>query len=313
MQIDTSLFSDAAAQAVVHWVADAAAKSKNYKIKGYTVTFKAHKSYGLIGVGGTLLALAALLFVPDRIAAYILGGIFGILGVLIDLYGFVMSLSMTPYKITYRGPFGRKKELLWQHVKGFGIANEHGDILVDGPAGRIRIFGYLAGYTDIKKLLRSRFPFEAAATPADEDDHGVVFRPRRTIGIILLGATLALLVELTVVALGILPSPLRPFIVILTAATGLLGLVAVLDFFLTRLYLDGAGLASRRLFGQKSLRWSNIESVSLSMDPYRREAIRLSGAGQHIRIDASYKDYAFLRDMVLERCPEPALPNRPGM
>ncbi len=298
--------TSAVAEAVVNWVAGAAAKSHKYTINGYTVSFKAHRYYGLIGVGATVLGLAALLLIPDFIAACVLGGIFGILGVLIMLYGFVMKLSLSPEKITYRGPFGRKKQLLWAHITGFGIASQYGDILVSGPAGNIRIFGYLDGYAVIKMLLRSRFPFEAATVHSETDAHGDVFHPRRGLAVTFLCLALLLLAELVGSVMGILPS--SPFRIAFISVTALAGLIVALDFLCTQLYVDDSGLSYRRLYSQKSMRWAEIESVDLSMDPNSRETICLHTAGTSIKINANWKDYRRIRDMVLERSPDAALP-----
>lgn len=300
--------SSVAAEAVANWVASAAAKSHKYRISGDTVTFKAHKSYGFIGVGSTALGAAALLFVPDRIAAYVLGGIFSIPGVLIMLYGFVMSLSMSPVGIAYRGPFGRKKQLLWAHVTGFGTTSQYGDIRVGGPAGHVRIFGYLAGYSDIKKLLRSRFPLEIAAVHSEPDVHGAVFSLQRATAVVFLCLTLLLLAEAAAMVLGILPNSPEVYSVVIISLAAFFGFILTLDSFTTRLYIDDAGLSCRRLSGQKSLLWKEVVSAGVSMTPYRREIIRVSGAGVHIKINANFKDYMRIRDMVLGHCPESVLP-----
>ncbi len=298
--------SAAVADAVCNWIAGAATTSHRYRIKGYTVSFRAHNYYGLFGVGATALALLALLFIPDFIAACVLGGIFGTLGILIMLYGYVMQLSLSPERIAYRGPFGRKKQLLWEHVTGFGVASQYGDMLVNGPSGNIRIFGYLAGLAEIKKLLRIRFPFEAAAVHTETDAHGMVFRPRRGIGVTFLCLVLLLLAELVLSVMSILPdSPLGIALIVVSAV---FGLIIALDYFTTRLYIDDAGLSYRRLYGQKSLRWAEIESVGLIMDPNKRQSIGLHAASTTIKVNANWKEYACIRDKVLEHCPESALP-----
>ncbi len=137
------------------------------------------------------------------------------------------------------------------------------------------------------------------------DQPKTVFHLRSTASLTPLGFALLALVRLVSGFTGLLPAP--AYMMWLFTAVILLGIVRTLDVFITHLALDSAGLSYRSLYSKKALGWEQIESASVKLDLYRREVIRLDGAGVRISIDTRYKDYAKLRAMVLERCPKPAL------
>ena len=299
---------ESAANAVTSWIAANAKYSTKYKIEDLTVTFKATASYGVFGIISTAVGIGAL-FLPHMLAKYILSGIFGILGILIILYGYVMYVKLDPEYIIYRGPLGLKKELLWRDVKSVTVVSEQGDILVSSRNVRIRIFAYLAGFSELKELVSLRFDeaYSAQAAIAADDDSlfrkevgGTTFRMKKVAAFV--GLSLVV-VSLPAAVYGI---PLGNFKdvmgVICVIVFLVLGLLMMLYGFVTRLTVDDDKLVYRTLFWRdKEMRWEDIQSVVVCGEP-QHELLKVTSADTKIKIRIDFKGYHLIKSLVQQRC-----------
>ena len=137
---------------------------------------------------------------------------------------------------------------------------------------------------------------------------GTLFRLRKSNAVFMLCIMMIVLVEVVLAAFDVLPLALNAAHIALAAAFLLLTLAITMDTLITRLTINNEGLTYRTLFERKTLRWEQVKSVRKALDAYRRETVELSGAGVHIKIDTRFQDYVRIRDMVLERSPDAALP-----
>ncbi len=299
---------DSATDAVTTWVKNNAAKSGNYKIDGMSVTFRATASYGVFGIGSTAVAIGCA-FIPNLIAKLFFGGCFGIFGVLILLYGYVMQLTLDPERIIYRGPFGLKKQILWSDIQSvFVVSAQFGDIMVQGRNSRIRIFAYLAGFPKIKELLLTRFPssFDAeAALKAGNSNqfkkvHGSnVFKLKKDSGIA--GFVLAFM-GLSGLLYSLFTDQYTDNIVVIGIPAIFIGGVLTMMYgFLTRLYIGDDKLVYRNLFLQeKSIFWRNVNTVTVRDEP-QHELIEIRSKHIRIKIRIDFKGYPLIKALVFKR------------
>lgn len=304
---------DAAAKAVTSWIANNAAKSDKYKINGHSVTFHATKSYGIFGICSTVIAIGCA-FIPDLAAKLVLMAIFGVLGVLILLYGFVMRLTLDPERIIYRGPFGLKKQILWRDVQSVSvIAPEYGDLMINSRDARIRVFAYLAGFNDIKQLLTSRFPasFDAEAAVEAGSSHLLqkefgsnVFKPKKLSTVV--GFSLIILALSGVLySLFVYPQTDIAFFVGIPVYV-IAGVLMIMYGCLTRVYIRDDRLVYRTLFlREKMIRWEDIISAAVLGEP-KHELIEIRSGSTRIRVRIDLKGYPLIKALILKRCPESA-------
>ncbi len=299
---------DSATDAVTAWVKKNAAKSDKYKINGMSVTFRATASYGVFGIGCTAVAIGCA-FIPDLIAKLFFGGIFGIFGVLIMLYGFVMHLTLDPERIAYRGPFGLKKQILWRDVQSVSIISpEYGDLLINSRDARIRVFAYLAGFNDIKTLLTSRFPasfdaeaaVEAGSSSLLQKEFGMhIFKLKKTSGIA--GFVLAFM-GISGLLYSLFTDQYTDIIVVIgTPAIFIGGVLTMMYGFLTCLYICDDKIVYRNLFLQeRSIFWRNINTVTVSDEP-QPELIDVRSKHIRIRIRIDFKGYPLIKALIFKR------------
>lgn len=332
------MISDSAAKAVTAWIANNAAKSDKYKIKGMSVTFRAVASYGIFGIVSTAVGIGAA-FIPELIARIVFMAVFGLLGILIMLYGFVMQLTLDPERITYRGPLGLKRQILWRDVQSITVVSaENPDLMIRSRNGRIRVFGYLAGFNDIKKLLLSRSPAsfdtETALDTGDSNllqkEYGAhVFKLKKLS--VILGFIMILFALSGVVYSHLVyrQTDITLFAAIPAVIVG--GLLMLMYGFVTRLYIRDDRLVYRTFFfHEKSMLWEDITSVLVSGEPQHEliiieskkaplweESVFVSDVRRHkrakarskttrIKIRIDFKGYPLLKALILKRCPDSA-------
>ncbi len=307
------MISDSAAKAITAWISGNAANSDKYKIDGMSVTFRATPSYGVVGIFGAAASIGCA-FIPDLVPKLILSGIFGILGVLIILYGFVMRLTLDPERIVYRGPFGLKKQMLWRDVESVTVVSaEYGDMLISGRQGRIRIFAYLAGFPEIRKLLLGRFPASFDAQAAIEAGDSSLLQKEYGAGVFKL-KKLSVILGFSMVALALsgvvysyLVNPQTDFALYVCIPAAIVGGLLMLMYgFFTRLYIRDDVLVYRTLFfREKSMRWEDVTSIMVSGQP-QHELIILQSKITRIKIRIDFKGYPLLKALILKRCPDSA-------
>ncbi len=307
---------DSAAQAITTWITGNAAKSNKYEIEGYSVTFRAAASYGIFGILSTAVAIGTA-FIPDLIPKLILSGIFGILGMLIILYGFVMRLTLDPERIAYRGPFGLKKQILWRDVKSVSVVSpEYGDILVNGRNTRIRIFAYLVGFPEIKKLLLCRFPssfdaettINAGSSSLLQNEFGSdVFKLKKLSVIV---GLFCIIFALSGVLYSLLVNPQTDIVLFAGFPAVIIGgLLLMMYGFFTRLYVRKEKLIYKTLFlREKTIRWEDITSIALRGEP-QHELLEVCSSNTRMKIRIDFKGYPVIKALILKHCPDSASVN----
>lgn len=292
---------------VVSWIKSMAENPPKYKFDGTTVTFKAKGYYGAIGIATTAIGLGCA-FIPDP-AAIFLSLLFGVLGILCMLYGYVMGLSLDPNKIVYRGPFRSRREILWRDVRCVSVVSTTGDLMVSSRTSRIRIFAYLNGFNDIKTLVCNRFPSASEQIiQADASDEFEKVSGRVEYGI----KKNYLFVPILFMALGLLfftadmlESDRNWVNISLSVAMLFVAVLFLLYILLARIIISEEKLIYHTLFGrEKAIRWEDIQNVTVIKG--LNEVTTIADAYTRIKIGSDFKGYMTIKSLILNRIPKTA-------